>query len=183
MKPKRPRSRAAASAVRNSRPPIAAAAWARIRLFAMDVDGILTDGTVTVRSDGTEAKKFSIIDGRGLVRCREAGVILAWISGRPSPATAVRARELRIPHVVQGRNDKRAALQELARRLRLGPAAVCYMGDDDVDAPALAWAGIGATVPEAQPEALAAAGFVAARPGGHGAVREVCELILRARVP
>jgi len=149
----------------------------------MDVDGILTDGSVSVRSDGTEAKQFSIIDGRGLVRCREAGVILAWISGRPSPATAVRARELHIPHLVQGRNDKRAALEGLARRLRLAPAEVCYMGDDDLDAPALAWAGIGATVPEAQPAALAAAGVVTTRPGGHGAVREVCELILRARVP
>jgi len=149
----------------------------------MDVDGILTDGTVTLAADGTETKKFSIIDGRGLVRCREAGVILAWISGRASAATTRRARELRIPHVVQGRNDKLAALQALARRLRLTAAEVCYMGDDDVDAPALAWAGIGATVPEAQPAALAAAGVVTARPGGHGAVREVGELILGARVP
>ena len=149
----------------------------------MDVDGILTDGTVTLAADGTETKKFSIIDGRGLVRCHDAGVVLAWISGRASAATTRRARELRIPHVVQGRNDKLAALQALARRLRLAAADVCYMGDDDVDAPALAWAGIGATVPEAQPAALAAAGIVTARPGGHGAVREVCELILRGRLP
>ena len=67
---------------------IPGAAWARIRLFAMDVDGILTDGTVTIHSDGTEAKTFSILDGLGLVRCRDAGIILAWISGRASPATA-----------------------------------------------------------------------------------------------
>ena len=149
----------------------------------MDVDGILTDGTVTIRSDGTEAKTFSILDGLGLVRCRDAGIVLAWISGRTSTASAVRATELQIPHLIQGRVDKLTALKELAGRLGVAAAEVCYMGDDDVDAPALAWAGIGVTVPEAQPAALAAARVVTARPGGHGAVREVCELILRARVP
>jgi len=145
----------------------------------MDVDGILTDGTVTIHSDGSEAKIFSILDGMGLVRCREAGIALAWISGRPSPATAVRAAELRIPHLIQGRTDKLAALQELTGRLGLQAGAVCYMGDDDIDAPALAWAGIGATVPEAMPAAVAAADYVTARAAGHGAVREVCEQILR----
>jgi 3-deoxy-D-manno-octulosonate 8-phosphate phosphatase (KDO 8-P phosphatase) len=169
-------------AVGQRQPAIDRAAWARIRLFAMDVDGILTDGTVEIYSDGTEAKTFSILDGRGLVRCREAGVILAWISGRVSPATAVRATELNIPHLIQGQNDKLAALQALARRLGVAAGQVCYMGDDDVDAPALAWAGIGVTVPGAEPAALAAAGLITARPAGRGAVREVCEQILRAKV-
>lgn len=157
------------------------AAWARIRLFAMDVDGILTEGTVTVYSDGTEAKSFSILDGMGLVRCRDAGLVLAWISGRPSPVTAARATELKIPHLIQGRVDKLAALQELAGRLEIAASAVCYMGDDDIDAPALAWAGIGATVPDAMPDARAASKYVTRRRAGHGAVREVCELLLRAR--
>lgn len=148
----------------------------------MDVDGILTDGTVTISSDGTEAKRFSIVDGRGLVRCREAGLALAWISGRASPATAVRAAELKIPHLLQGRNDKLAALQALARRLKVSADQVCYMGDDDIDAPALAWAGIGATVSGALPAALAAADFITARRAGRGAVREVCEHILSASV-
>jgi len=159
---------------------IAAAAWARIRLFAMDVDGILTDGTVTLHSDGTEAKTFSILDGMGLVRCRDAGIVLAWISGRASAATDVRAGELKIPHVLQGRADKLAALQELARRLGLSAAEVCYMGDDDIDAPALQWAGIGATVSTAMPAAAVAAVYVAWRPAGRGAVREVCDRILAA---
>jgi len=147
----------------------------------MDVDGILTDGTVTIRSDGTEEKTFSILDGMGLVRCREAGIILAWISGRPSRATTLRAGELKIPHVVQGRSDKLAALRELATRLGLGSGAVCYMGDDDIDAPALAWAGVGATVPDAMPAAIAAAGYRTRRRAGRGAVREVCERLLAAR--
>lgn len=158
------------------------AAWARVRLLAMDVDGVLTDGTVTVHSDGTEAKTFSILDGMGLVRCREAGVALAWISGRPSPATTTRAAELRIPHLVQGRNDKLTALQDLARHLGVTAAEVCYMGDDEIDAPAIAWAGVGVAVPGAMPAVRAAANLVTRRPGGHGAVREVCELILGARV-
>lgn len=153
-------------------------AWGRIRLFAMDVDGILTDGTVAISSDGTETKSFSILDGMGLVRLNRAGIAVAWISGRPSGATTLRARELKVPHLIQGRTDKLAALQELAEQLRLSPAECAYMGDDDIDAPAIAWAGIGATVPGAMPAALKAARYVTRRAAGHGAVREVCEHIL-----
>ena len=148
----------------------------------MDVDGVLTDGTVIIHSDGSEAKAFSVLDGMGLVRCRAAGIELAWISGRASLATGVRADELKISHLIQGRTDKLAALQELAERLGLAAREVCYMGDDDIDAPALAWAGIGATVPTAMPTALAAAGYVTTRAAGQGAVREVCEHILHASV-
>ena len=171
MSPRRP------SAVR----AISAARWARIRLFAMDVDGILTDGTVAISSAGNEAKSFSILDGLGIVRLHRAGIAVAWISGRPSGATTARARELKVPHLVQGRIDKLAALQELAATLRLAAAECVYMGDDDIDAPALRWAGIGVTVPGAMPAALTAAHAVTARAAGHGAVREVCEQLLAAR--
>jgi 3-deoxy-D-manno-octulosonate 8-phosphate phosphatase (KDO 8-P phosphatase) len=155
--------------------------WAAIRLFAMDVDGILTDGTVIIHSDGVESKTFSILDGLGLVRCREAGLALAWISGRSSGASAGRAAELKIPHLIQGRIDKLAALKELAVYLNLAPAQVCYMGDDDIDAPALRWAGISVTVPTAMPAALAAARYTTRLPAGRGAVREICEHLLAAR--
>jgi 3-deoxy-D-manno-octulosonate 8-phosphate phosphatase (KDO 8-P phosphatase) len=147
----------------------------------MDVDGVLTDGTVQIHSDGKESKVFSILDGMGLVRLRKAGVATAWISGRASGATSVRAAELKIDHVVQGRTDKLIALQELAGRLSLGPAQVCYIGDDDIDAPAIAWAGVGVAPKDSMPAALAVAGFVPGRPAGRGAVREVCEQILAAR--
>ncbi|HTZ21729.1 MAG TPA: HAD hydrolase family protein [Opitutaceae bacterium] len=167
---------------KNRKSKISRADWARIRLFAMDVDGVLTDGTVLISSDGTEAKVFSILDGMGLVRLNRAGIAVAWISGRASGATARRAQELKIPHLIQGRTDKFAALQDLAARLRLTAAQCAYMGDDDIDAPAIAWAGIGAAPPEAMPAARAAAGFVAGRPAGRGAVREVCEQILAAQV-
>lgn len=155
--------------------------WGAIQLFAMDVDGVLTDGTVQISSDGSEAKTFSILDGMGLVRLRRAGIATAWISGRPSSATTRRAEELQIPHLIQGRTDKLEALQELARQLGLPAAAICYMGDDDIDAPAIAWAGIGVAPQPAMPSALAAADYVPPRAAGHGAVREVCEQILAAR--
>jgi len=166
------------------RPPqskIRPSAWAAIRLLAMDVDGVLTDGTVAICSDGTETKNFSILDGMGLVRLHQAGIAVAWISGRASGATTLRATELRIPHVVQGRTDKLAALQELAAQLGLAAAQVCYMGDDDIDAPAIRWAGIGAAPAGAMPAARKVAGFVPRRSAGHGAVREVCEQILAHR--
>ncbi len=156
--------------------------WSRVRLFAMDVDGILTDGTVRVSSDGTEAKGFSVLDGMGLKRLEKAGILTAWISGRESGATSVRAAELKIPHLIQGRTDKLTALQQLAGKLGI-PAEHCvYMGDDDIDAPAMDWAAIGVTVPDAMPAARAAADYVTVRAAGHGAVREVCEHILAARV-
>jgi 3-deoxy-D-manno-octulosonate 8-phosphate phosphatase (KDO 8-P phosphatase) len=157
------------------------ASWASIKLFAMDVDGILTDGTVHISSDGTETKQFSILDGMGLVRLAKHGIATAWISGRPSGATTARATELKIPHLVQGRVDKITALRELADTLGLTAAEIVYMGDDDIDAPAIAWAGIGVSVPDAMPAAIAAAGYLTARPAGKGAVREICEQILAAR--
>jgi 3-deoxy-D-manno-octulosonate 8-phosphate phosphatase (KDO 8-P phosphatase) len=156
--------------------------WANIRLFAMDVDGVLTDGTVAISSDGTEAKSFSILDGLGLRRLDKAGVAVAWISGRASGATTARAKELKIPHLIQGHTDKLAILQDLARKLGLSSAQCAYMGDDDIDTPAIAWAGIGIAPAAAMPSALAAADYIPQRPAGHGAVREVCELILATRV-
>ena len=147
----------------------------------MDVDGVLTDGTVRIAADGTESKSFSILDGMGIVRLNRAGIAVAWISGRPSGATTRRAEELKVPHLIQGRTDKLAALQELAGRLHLEAAACVYMGDDDIDAPALAWAGIGVSVPEAMPAARDAADLVTRRLAGHGAVREICEQIHPAR--
>ncbi len=169
------------SKVKTRKTKIPAARWAGIRLFAMDVDGVLTDGTVEIHSDGTESKRFSILDGMGLVRLRKAGIAVAWISGRASGATTARANELKIPHVIQGRTDKLMALQELASQLGLAPAQVCYMGDDDIDAPAIDWSGIGVAPATSMSAALKVAALVPRRPAGLGAVREVCEHILAHR--
>jgi 3-deoxy-D-manno-octulosonate 8-phosphate phosphatase (KDO 8-P phosphatase) len=169
------------SKIPNRKSKIPAARWAAIRLFAMDVDGILTDGSLHICSDGSETKIFSVLDGMGLVRCAKSGIVTAWISGRLSGATTVRAGELKIPHLIQGRTDKRLALEELAAQLGFTASQCAYMGDDDIDAPALLWAGIGITVPEAMPAALAAADCITTRRPGYGAVREVCEHIFAAR--
>ncbi len=165
-----------------AKPPITRERWAAVRLFAMDVDGVLTDGTVQISTDGTESKNFSILDGMGLKLLERAGVITAWISGRASGATTLRARELKIPHVVQGRIDKITALQELAQQLGLNSAECVYMGDDTIDVPAIEWAGIGVAPPEAMPVALSAADYITTRAAGRGAVREICEHLLAARV-
>ena len=157
------------------------ARWAAIRLFAMDVDGVLTDGTVSISSDGSESKRFSVLDGMGITRLHKAGVAVAWVSGRLSGATTLRATELRVPHVIQGRTDKLLALQELASQLGLDAKQICYMGDDDIDAAAISWAGIGVAPKSAMPAALKAAHFVPSRPAGMGAVRLVCEQILANR--
>lgn len=176
-----PRATTLDSRFENPKSKISGPVWRRIKLFAMDVDGVLTNGTVQISSDGTESKTFSILDGMGLKRLEAAGVLTAWISGRPSGATTARAKELGIPHLIQGRTDKLVALQELATQLGLTATECIYMGDDDIDAPAIAWAGIGVSVPEAMPSAQAAADYITQRLAGRGAVREVCEQILAFR--
>lgn len=158
--------------------PIPRARWQNIRLLAMDVDGILTAGHIHTSGDGAERKTFSILDGLGLARVREGGWLLAWISGRHSDATIARAGELKIPHLIQGRVDKLTALREISAELDLEANQVCYLGDDVIDIPALQWAGVGVTVPNAWPEVKLAADWVTRLPGGGGAVREVCDRLL-----
>ena len=155
--------------------------WSAIKVFAMDVDGVLTDGSIYISSDGSEMKRFSIVDGLGLMMCRDAGFDLAWISGRASGATSVRAKELGIARVVQGRKDKITALQELADELGVGMESIAYMGDDIIDVAAIEAAGIGIAPPDGQTSAIQSANYVTQRNAGNGAVREVCDHLLAAR--
>jgi 3-deoxy-D-manno-octulosonate 8-phosphate phosphatase (KDO 8-P phosphatase) len=147
----------------------------------MDVDGVLTDGALQISSDGSESKQFSVLDGMGLGRLNRAGIAIAWISGRVSGATTVRATELKIPHLIQGRTDKQSALQSLAGELGFKAEQCVYMGDDDIDIGAIRWAGIGVTVPTCMPAVLREADYLTQRAAGYGAVREVCEHILAAK--
>ena len=155
--------------------------WGKVKILVLDVDGILTDGTVFVGPDGYELKQFCVLDGLGLICLKKVGVKLAVISGRLSPATTSRMNELKFDHIVQGRKDKRAALQELAEELGANAEEICYMGDDVIDVPAMQFAGIGVSVPNGVPMALEAADYVTELPGGLGAVREVCDRILESR--
>ncbi|OOR92089.1 HAD family hydrolase [Moraxella caviae] len=153
----------------------------KIRLFAMDVDGILSDGKIIYNSYDVETKAFYVQDGVGLKALQDAGVVLAIITGRTSPMVERRARELGIHHVVQGRDDKFVALSALADELGLLLDECAYMGDDLPDLKAVREAGLGVSVPNGCSETRAVADFVTERTGGNGAVREACELVLKAK--
>jgi 3-deoxy-D-manno-octulosonate 8-phosphate phosphatase (KDO 8-P phosphatase) len=152
-----------------------------VKLFLCDVDGVLTDATVLVDSRGGEAKAFSIRDGLGLVALRRAGIRVGWVSSRPSPATRRRARELKVDFLVQQKGRKVAAIERLLARCGLTWDDVCYAGDDLVDLGPLQRAGVAVAVADAAPEVRAVAHAVTQASGGHGAVREIAEWILKAQ--
>lgn len=154
---------------------------AKIKLFAMDVDGILSDGQIIYDANGVETKAFFVQDGLGLQLLRQAGVTLAIITGRTSPMVERRAKELGVAHLIQGRDDKFVALQTLADKLGLSLSECAYMGDDLPDLKAVREAGFGVSVPNGCVQTQAVADFVTTKTGGRGAVREICELILQAQ--
>jgi 3-deoxy-D-manno-octulosonate 8-phosphate phosphatase (KDO 8-P phosphatase) len=162
-------------------PPSVRARLANVSLFLCDVDGVLTDATVLVDGRGGEAKAFNIRDGLGLVLLRRAGIRVGWISSRPSPATRRRARELKVDFLVQQTGSKVAAIEDLLTQHGLRWDKVCYAGDDLVDLGALRRAGVAVAVADAVPEARALAHVVTQAGGGHGAVRQVAEMILKAQ--
>lgn len=155
---------------------------ARIKLFLTDVDGVLTDGAIYM-SGTEETKRYSIHDGLGIKLLQRAGIKVGWVSSRPSPATTLRARELKISYLVQQKDrlSKAEAIEKILQREKLGWDDVCYMGDDVVDICPLKKAGVGAATANAVDEARAAADFVTRAAGGEGAVREVIEMILKAQ--
>ena len=153
----------------------------RVRLLALDVDGVLTDGRLHNGARGEATKVFHVRDGHGIKRVQEVGIEVAIISGRKSAAVAKRARDLGIRFVFQGVGDKLAVLVKLAKSRDVALEHCACVGDDTPDAPILAAAGLGIAVADAHADALAAADLVTSRPGGHGAVREVCDWLLDAR--
>ena len=151
-----------------------------IRVLAMDVDGVLTDGRIRLDPDGNEIKAFHSHDGVGLVLLDKAGYKTAIISARRSRAVQVRARELGIDKLYLGARRKETALERLLRDLKVTAREVCYVGDDLTDLRVLRRVGLAVTVPAAPEEVKRIADYVTKRAGGDGAVREVAELILRA---
>lgn len=154
---------------------------ARVRLAAFDVDGVFTDGRLWFGDDGAEYKAFHVRDGHGVKKLLEAGIEVAVISGRDSPAVTRRMRELGVRHVHQGVGDKPAVLAALAAELGFGPDQAAFTGDDEPDLPVMALAGVALAVADAHPAVRAAADWTTTAPGGAGAVREVCDLLLRHR--
>ncbi|EON93736.1 3-deoxy-D-manno-octulosonate 8-phosphate phosphatase [Marinobacter lipolyticus SM19] len=153
---------------------------ANIRLLALDVDGIMTDGKLFFSASGDEMKGFNILDGLGLKQVMAAGITVAVITGRNSPLTEKRMGDLGIPHLMQGREDKKVALQELVDSIGVSPEEIAYMGDDLPDLPAIRFAGLGITVPNGYWLVREQADVCTSVPGGNGAVREACDLLLTA---
>ncbi|MGH8531115.1 MAG: KdsC family phosphatase [Nevskiales bacterium] len=154
---------------------------AGIKLAAFDIDGVLTDGLLYLGPEGQEFKATSVKDGHGLVMLRHAGVNLAVISARPSAAMAARCVELGIEHVALGVHDKLMTLKKMLGRLKIKPEFASYMGDDMPDLPLLELCGLALTPSDAMPSVRQAADWVSRYPGGKGAVREACDMLIAAR--
>lgn len=151
-----------------------------VRLLALDVDGVLTDGRIYLSASGEELKVFHVRDGSGLVAVQRAGIVVAIVSGRDSAAVTRRAGELGVRHVRQGVSDKGAELDGLMAEVGVGREATACVGDDTPDLPMLQRAGLAVAVADAHPAVLAMAHWVTPSPGGRGAVRDVCDLLLSA---
>lgn len=150
-----------------------------IQMLVLDVDGVLTDGTLFIHSDGSESKCFNTLDGHGIKMWQRAGLKVALLSGRVSEPTRRRAEQLQIEHVFEDCHDKLPTLEKFLDRLGLSPEAVAYVGDDLTDLPVIRFVGFGAAVANAVDEVKKYADYVAVHSGGCGAVREVIEYILK----
>jgi len=154
---------------------------ARIRLVVFDVDGVLTDGSLFLGDDGQEYKAFHSRDGLGMKMLHRSGVEIGIITARESEVVRHRMRSLDITHVYQGRLEKCPAFEELVTKLGLASDQAAYVGDDVVDLPVMRRAGLAITVADAHPLVKQHAHWQTPHPGGHGAARDVCELIMQAQ--
>jgi 3-deoxy-D-manno-octulosonate 8-phosphate phosphatase (KDO 8-P phosphatase) len=154
---------------------------AQIKLLILDIDGVLTDGRLYFAPKGEALKVFHVHDGHGIKLLMGSGVQIAAFSGRKSAAVTARMRELKVRNVVQGCSDKVAALSTLTRRLDIEPLACACIVDDTPDLPLMSAVGFAAAVADAHPLVQSAAHWVSSARGGRGAVRELCDAILRAR--
>ena len=152
----------------------------RVKVVVFDVDGVLTDGGLWYGPDGEAFKRFDVKDGHSMVLARLTGLKVAVLTARVSRIVEARAKELKLAAVFQGRRDKGLALDELCRELAVTTDEVAYMGDDLNDLPPMEKAGLSACPLDAVEEVRRAAHFIATRPGGHGAARELIELVLKA---
>jgi 3-deoxy-D-manno-octulosonate 8-phosphate phosphatase (KDO 8-P phosphatase) len=153
----------------------------QIQLLLLDVDGVLTDGSLIYSSDGVEAKCFNTQDGLGLRLLQDSGVAVGIITARTSPMVERRAQELRITHLFQGHQDKLTAFESILKQTGLRPPQIAYMGDDLMDLPILNRVGLSAAPANGVIEICQRVHYTTERSGGFGAVREMCDLILEAQ--
>lgn len=152
-----------------------------IRLLILDVDGVLTDGSIILDNEGNEFKLFHVRDGHGIKMLIRAGINVAIITGRYSKVVERRAHELGITEVYQKSYDKRVAFRQLIEKYAVDEREVAYIGDDIVDIPLLKMSGFSVVVADADDEAKTAAMMVTKNRGGRGAVREICDFLLKAK--
>jgi 3-deoxy-D-manno-octulosonate 8-phosphate phosphatase (KDO 8-P phosphatase) len=153
----------------------------QVQLLLLDVDGVLTDGSITYLSGGGETKSFNTQDGLGIKMLQESGVAVGIITARSSEAVERRARDLQLRHVFQGKEDKLTIYEAILKETGLRPPQTAYMGDDWVDLAVLNRVGFAAAPANAVPEIRQRVHYTTERSGGRGAVREVCDLVLEAR--
>ena len=152
-----------------------------IRLLLLDVDGVLTDGSIIYDGNGLETKCFNVRDGHGIKMLQRHGIEVGIITGRTSIVVDIRAKELGIDLVYQGALKKLESYNDVKERTGLDDSQIAYMGDDVIDVPVLRRVGFAAVPVDALPEVRAVAHYVSSCRGGRGAVREVCEMILKGR--
>lgn len=153
----------------------------KIKMVIIDVDGVLTDGSITYTSDGEEVKTFNVLDGTGIKFARRLGYIVVFLTGRESPVVAQRAKELGVEEVHQKIWEKKKVYAQLLKKYHLKDEEVCSIGDDILDLGILKRAGLAVAVPNAVDEVKEVAHLVTQRRGGEGAVREVLDQILQAQ--
>ncbi|MDC9715603.1 MAG: 3-deoxy-manno-octulosonate-8-phosphatase KdsC [Gammaproteobacteria bacterium] len=152
-----------------------------IKLVIFDVDGVLTDGGLYFTEDGTEFKRFNALDGHGIKMLKQNGIEPAVISARNSKSVNYRMKNLNIKHFYQGQSDKVVAFNDLLKKLNLKTDEVAYVGDDVIDLPVMAKVGFSIAVANAHDTVKQHADLTTEKSGGHGAVREVCDFILKAQ--
>jgi len=148
-------------------------------MLVLDVDGVLTDGTIVVDAEGRESKFFSVLDGHGIKMWKKAGLSVAFLSGRESAPTKQQAKELSVDFCLEGRRDKLAGLKELMALSGLSAEQIAYVADDLPDLPVMKSVGFAAAVANAVDEVKQSADYISAKKGGQGAVREIIEYILK----
>ncbi|MEE9331948.1 MAG: HAD family hydrolase [Methylophilaceae bacterium] len=153
----------------------------KIKVVIFDVDGIMTDGGLTIGDDGQEYKTFNSHDGLGMKMLKKSGIQMAIITGRTSKVVTTRAETTGIEHFYQGVEDKLVAFNVLVKKLGIAPEETAFMGDDIVDVPPMMRCGLAISVPAAFDSVKMHAHYVTKRQGGKGAVREACELIMHAQ--
>lgn len=150
-------------------------------MLLLDVDGVMTDGGIIMDSEGRESKKFNVRDGHGLVMIQRHGIAVGILTGRTSTVVEHRARDLKITEVYQGALNKKEVFQNILEKNNLTPSDIAYMGDDIVDIPVLKIVGFAAAVADAHDLVKKTVHHITVRKGGEGAVREICEMLLKAQ--